>query len=335
MHIAYVARLPAGIPDHVAGVDHLEGGQLLDVGVDGGREAAQQAGPVPRRHRPPFLEGGGGPDDGGVGLLGGQALNGGEHLAGGWVADVHAVIFADDPPTGTSATPVQCQAVPQTETVQFNLAKAFDTLVETLADRECIVWRDRRLSYADLQRALPPPRLLPARPRPGRVPRARRPAGLGVGPGPRGPLPLQRQRVPRGDARLATRPASPRSTSTTATSARSCSTCSTTPGPKAMILHSSLAPTLAEVLPDAGLAPRGAAAGRRRIGPPPPPRGGLVRGGAGRVLARRAAGRARPPTTSTSSTPGARPACPRACCGARTTSSWPPWAGGRSARGRS
>jgi 3-oxocholest-4-en-26-oate---CoA ligase len=41
--------------------------------------------------------------------------------------------------------------VPQSETVQFNLAKAFDTLVETLADRECIVWRDRRLSYADLQ----------------------------------------------------------------------------------------------------------------------------------------------------------------------------------------
>jgi acyl-CoA synthetase (AMP-forming)/AMP-acid ligase II len=47
--------------------------------------------------------------------------------------------------------PVQCEAVPQTETVQFNLAKAFDTLVETLADRECIVWRDRRLSYGDLQ----------------------------------------------------------------------------------------------------------------------------------------------------------------------------------------
>ena len=35
-------------------------------------------------------------------------------------------------------------------TVQFNLTKAFDTLVETLADRECIVWRDRRLTYADV-----------------------------------------------------------------------------------------------------------------------------------------------------------------------------------------
>jgi fatty-acyl-CoA synthase len=34
--------------------------------------------------------------------------------------------------------------------VQFNLAKAFDTLVESLADRECVVWRDRRLTYADL-----------------------------------------------------------------------------------------------------------------------------------------------------------------------------------------
>ncbi len=34
--------------------------------------------------------------------------------------------------------------------MQFNLAKAFDTLVESLAHRECIVWRDRRLSYADV-----------------------------------------------------------------------------------------------------------------------------------------------------------------------------------------
>ena len=35
-------------------------------------------------------------------------------------------------------------------TVQFNLAKAFDALVESLADRECIVWRDRRLTYAQV-----------------------------------------------------------------------------------------------------------------------------------------------------------------------------------------
>ncbi|HEY1445720.1 MAG TPA: acyl-CoA synthetase [Acidimicrobiales bacterium] len=36
-------------------------------------------------------------------------------------------------------------------TTQFNLAKAFDTLVESLADRDCIVWRDRRLTYAQVQ----------------------------------------------------------------------------------------------------------------------------------------------------------------------------------------
>ncbi|HEV3370051.1 MAG TPA: acyl-CoA synthetase [Acidimicrobiales bacterium] len=35
-------------------------------------------------------------------------------------------------------------------TVQFNLARAFDTLVETLADRECIVWKDRRLTYGQV-----------------------------------------------------------------------------------------------------------------------------------------------------------------------------------------
>ena len=49
--------------------------------------------------------------------------------------------------------PVQCGTVPQppaTPSVQFNLAEAFDTLVETLSDRECIVWRDRRLTYAQV-----------------------------------------------------------------------------------------------------------------------------------------------------------------------------------------
>jgi fatty-acyl-CoA synthase len=40
-------------------------------------------------------------------------------------------------------------AVPPT-TVQFNLAVAFDTLVESLAERDCIVWRDRRLTYAQV-----------------------------------------------------------------------------------------------------------------------------------------------------------------------------------------
>jgi acyl-CoA synthetase (AMP-forming)/AMP-acid ligase II len=42
------------------------------------------------------------------------------------------------------------RSVTTTEPVQFNLAKAFDTLVETLSDQECFVWRERRLSYGDV-----------------------------------------------------------------------------------------------------------------------------------------------------------------------------------------
>jgi 3-oxocholest-4-en-26-oate---CoA ligase len=38
----------------------------------------------------------------------------------------------------------------QTPSVQFNLPQAFDTLVETLADRECLIWRERRLTYGDV-----------------------------------------------------------------------------------------------------------------------------------------------------------------------------------------
>ena len=48
-----------------------------------------------------------------------------------------------------------CGAVPESATppttVQFNLAMAFETLVESLADRDCIVWRDRRLTYRHVQ----------------------------------------------------------------------------------------------------------------------------------------------------------------------------------------
>jgi fatty-acyl-CoA synthase len=39
---------------------------------------------------------------------------------------------------------------PPSPSTEFNLAIAFDTLVESLAERECIVWRDRRLTYADV-----------------------------------------------------------------------------------------------------------------------------------------------------------------------------------------
>ena len=50
--------------------------------------------------------------------------------------------------------PVQCGAVPDTTaaqtTVQFNLARAFDVLVESLSERECVVWCDRRLTYGEV-----------------------------------------------------------------------------------------------------------------------------------------------------------------------------------------
>jgi 3-oxocholest-4-en-26-oate---CoA ligase len=63
-------------------------------------------------------------------------------------------------PEGQPGRQVLC-GVPSTETptpeaataentVQFNLTRAFDTLVETLADRECIIWKDRRLTYAQV-----------------------------------------------------------------------------------------------------------------------------------------------------------------------------------------
>ena len=77
---------------------------------------------------------------------------------------------------------------------------------------------------------------------------------------------------------------------------------------------------LAEVLPDLPALTRAAPGGRRLRHRPAPGRG-VVRG-----RARRRQPRPRPtcnaaPTTSTSSTPAAPPACPRACCGARPTSS--------------
>ena len=129
----------------MAGIGHLEPGQLLAVRVDQGGEAPEQAGPIAGRDGPPALEGGGGTRNGGVRLGGGEPLDRLDDLAGGWVADVHPVIFADK-----SQRVLQCGTVPQPQTVQFNLAKAFDVLVESLADRECIVWRDRRLSYGDV-----------------------------------------------------------------------------------------------------------------------------------------------------------------------------------------
>ena len=94
-HVAHVARLPAGVADDVAGVGHLELRQLLEVGVHRGGEASQQAGPVTRGDGPPALEGGRGPGDGGVSLLGARPLDGDDELSSCGVADVHPGIIAD------------------------------------------------------------------------------------------------------------------------------------------------------------------------------------------------------------------------------------------------
>ena len=105
-HVAHVPGLPACVPDHVAGVRHLQVGQLVEVRVDGGGEAPEQPGPLPGREVPPGLEGGGRPRDGGVGLLGGQPLDLGDDLSGGWVADVHGLIFADGRPQSPTGSPI-------------------------------------------------------------------------------------------------------------------------------------------------------------------------------------------------------------------------------------
>ncbi len=56
-----------------------------------------------------------------------------------------AVPPAADPPALSDAT-----TSPAPPNVLFNLARAFDTLVESLADQSCIVWRDRRLTYGQV-----------------------------------------------------------------------------------------------------------------------------------------------------------------------------------------
>ena len=91
---------------------------------------------------------------------------------------------------------------------------------------------------------------------------------------------------------------------------------------RAVVYHGAFAPTLAEVARRPAR-PAAAAPGRRRSAARRCSPGALDYEAA---LAAADAARARAgcrPTTSTSSTPAARPACPRACCGARPTSSPP------------
>ena len=64
-----------------------------------------------------------------------------------------------------------------------------------------LIWGDTRLTFSAGRRPQPPPRRLPAQPGPGRPHRAQRARRPRVRPGPPGHLPLQRQRVPRGDDR--------------------------------------------------------------------------------------------------------------------------------------
>ena len=86
-HVADVARLPPGVADGVAGVDHLEPGELLAVGVHGFGEAAQEAATVGRGDPPPLLERPPGVVDGRVRLLPGGAGDLGHGLRRGRVDD--------------------------------------------------------------------------------------------------------------------------------------------------------------------------------------------------------------------------------------------------------
>ena len=72
-------------------------------------------------------------------------------------------------------------------------------------------------------------------------------------------------------------------------------------------------------------------AGPRRLRQRAAARRRLVRGRAGRRVRRTPPPSSGPPTISTSSTPAARPACPRACCGATATPSSSASAGRRTA----
>ena len=207
----------------------------------------------------------------------------------------------------------------------FALGAINEAIADAIPDHEAIVSSTRRLTWRDLQlrtRRLANLMLVGG---PRLPPRARHAAALGVGPGPRRPLSLQRQRVPRGHARRVQGARRARSTSTTATSRTSCSICSTTRKTRGIIYHASFAPRLAAVLPK--LPPQALLLQvDDGSGEPLLPGAQRLRGRRWRRRATRRRRSRRPRTISTSSTPAARPACRRACCGASATSSSPPWA---------
>ena len=151
--------------------------------------------------------------------------------------------------------------------------------------------------------------------------RRRRARAVGGRPRPRPAVPVQRPRVPRGDGRLLPRPGRARRTSTTATPRPRWPSSSPTAGPAAAVVHLRFAATLLERRPSGRARPRPRPRRRRRQRRRPARRraryedalAGADPAGSGR--------RRRHPTTSTSSTPAAPPAGPRACSGARPTSS--------------
>ncbi len=96
--VADVAGLPAGVADGVAGLADLQQGQFLEVVVDGGGEAAQQAGAVAGREGGPAGLGPRGPYDGGVDVGLGGAGDGGDDLLGRRVQDVECVLVRHEGP---------------------------------------------------------------------------------------------------------------------------------------------------------------------------------------------------------------------------------------------
>ncbi len=97
-------------------------------------------------------------------------------------------------------------------------------------------------------------------------------------------------------------------------------------GARGIVYHSAFAPTL-DVRATRPPRPRAAPAGRRRVRPRSAARRRLVRGRAGRRALDPAARRAVARRPLHPLHRRARPACPRACCGGRPTSTRRRWAG--------
>ena len=117
--------------------------------------------------------------------------------------------------------------------MEFNLAEISEAIAAAIPERECIVFRDRRFTWAQFnERTRRLGNYLRGRGLGCHQERARA-AELRVRPGPRRPLPLQRQRVPRGHGRRlqGARRAVQRQLPLRRGRARS--TCSTTPTPRA------------------------------------------------------------------------------------------------------